>query len=100
MLNGHRSTQGHNATEAHMLRFAKEDINLKKKHFDRSAKSDAAFNPLSANFTKWPNTLKQFVDNLLSKSDDLVHQKNIYKIRASPVWHEHIIYPKGNYALL
>ena len=25
---------------------------------------DSQFNPLSAKLTKWPNTLKQFVDNL------------------------------------
>ena len=77
------------------MHFAKEDINLKKTRFDRLEKSDTAFNLISANFTKWPNTFKQFVGNLLSKSEDLVHQKNIYKIQASPVWHEHIHLPQG-----
>ena len=39
--------------------------------------------------------LGQILSNLLSKSEDLFHQKKMYKIRASLVWHEHIHLHQG-----
>ena len=45
------------------IKFTEFHYTFEKKLFRVSAVSDSVLNPLSANPTKWSNTLKQFVNN-------------------------------------
>ena len=46
--------------------------NVRKVQIERKREVNVPLNPLSAHFTKWPNTLNQFVGNCLSTFDYFV----------------------------